>query len=88
MSTTKKEIKWFGMKLTPEQKDKIRRLADRRGVSQKKAVMDLVEKEIESLEPIKAEPGSFLDGIEHLAGSIDGPEDLATNPKHMEGYGK
>lgn len=34
------------MKLTPEQKEKIRTLARRRGVSQKKAVMDLIEKEM------------------------------------------
>lgn len=89
MSTTKKKKKivWFGMKLTPEQKEKIRILARRRGVSQKRAVLDLIEQEVQE-KPIKAQPGSFLEGIEHLAGSVDGPGDLATNPKYMEGYGR
>lgn len=75
------------MKLTPEQKEKIRTLARRRGVSQKKAVMDLIEKEMEE-EPVKAKPGSFLEGIEHLSGSVEGPGDLFTNPKYMEGFGR
>lgn len=89
MPPTKKNTKtvWFGMKLTPEQKEKIRTLARRRGVTQKKAVLDLIEKEVEE-ESIKAKPGSFLEGIEDLAGSVDGPGDMATNPKYMEGYGK
>ena len=88
MSTTKKkEIKWFGMKLTPAEKKKIERLAKRRGVTQKQAVLDLVNKEVEE-KPIKAKPGSFLDGIEHLAGSVSGPGDLSTNPKYMEGFGE
>lgn len=73
------------MKLTPEQKEKIRILARRRGVSQKRAVLDLIEQEVQE-KPIKAQPGSFLEGIEHLAGSVDGSGDLATNPKYMEGY--
>ncbi len=89
MSSKAKEIKWFGMKLTPAQKAKIKRLAERRGVSQKQAVMDLVDQAVEEKkEPIKAKPGSFLDGIEHLAGSVEGPGDLSTNPKYMEDYGK
>lgn len=83
----KEKMVWFGMKLPPDQKEKIRKLARRRGVSQKKAVMDLVEKEIEE-EPIEADPGSFLEGIDHLAGLIEGPGDLSTNPKYMEEYGQ
>ncbi|MCZ6757909.1 MAG: hypothetical protein O7C39_06480 [Bacteroidetes bacterium] len=31
---------------------------------------------------------SFLYGIEHLIGSIEGPGDLSTNPKYMEGFGE
>lgn len=89
MGTTKKRIKWFGMKLTPEEKQKIEKLAKRRGVSQKKAVMDLVEKEIdEEREPIKAEPGSFLDRNRDLCGIGSGSGDVSTNPEYMEGYGR
>jgi len=37
------------MKLTPKQKDKIKQLAKRLGVSQKQAVMDLVEQKVQHL---------------------------------------
>jgi hypothetical protein len=88
MSAQTEQIEWFGMKLTPAQKDKIRRLAKRQGVSQKRAVMDLVDEAVEE-EPIEEAPkGSFLEGIEHLSGSVHGPGDLSTNPKYMEGFGR
>lgn len=87
MPAKEKKIKWFGMKLTPEQKDKIRKLAKRRGVSQKKAVMDLVEEEVEE-ESIKAKPGSIYDMTKDLCGVFEGPGDLSTNPKYMEGFGE
>lgn len=30
---------------------------------------------------------SCLDLVQDLAGSLDGPPDLATNPRYMEGFG-
>ncbi len=32
--------------------------------------------------------GTLWDKIGHLAGSINGPGDLSTNPRYMESYGK
>jgi len=87
MGTPKKKTVWFGMKLTPEQKEKIRKLARRRGVSQKQAVMDLVEREVRE-EPIKPKPGSFYDRNKDLCGIGKGPGDASTNPKYMDGFGK
>lgn len=81
---------WFGMKLTPEQKLKIKRLADREGTSAKEAVMSLVEQALRSEAP-EPQPGSFLEAVEDLVGTIgteDDPTDLATNPLHMEGFGR
>lgn len=78
---------WFGMKLTPEQKKKIKLLAEREGTSAKEALMRLVEQAL-ATEPLEVEAGSFLDGIEHLIGSVEGPRDLSTNPRYMEGFGK
>ena len=86
MSTS--EIRWFGMKLTPAQKQKIKRLAARAGTSAKEAIMHLVDEALDDEEPLKAPEGSFLDGIEHLIGSLEGPGDLSTNPKYMEGFGE
>jgi len=30
---------------------------------------------------------SAYDLVKHLAGSVHGPRDLSTNPRHMEGFG-
>lgn len=89
-SSTKKTA-WFGMKVTPEQKEKIKKLARRRGVSQTQAILDLVEKELESenKKTIKARPGSMLDRNKDLFGAGNsGKHDLSTNPKYMEGFGE
>jgi hypothetical protein len=32
--------------------------------------------------------GSVLDLIEDLVGSLEGPRDLSTNPKHLRGFGE
>jgi hypothetical protein len=37
---------------------------------------------------IKRGKGTCLDLMEDLCGSIRGPRDLSTNPKHMQGFGK
>ncbi len=75
------------MKLTPEQKEKIKILARRRGVSQKQAVLDLVEQETREFSETAPEK-SFLNGIEHLSGAADGPDDLSTNPDYLDGFGQ
>jgi hypothetical protein len=46
-----------------------------------------VEQALED-EHLQAPKGSFLSGIEHLVGSVEGPSDLSTNPKYMEGFGQ
>jgi hypothetical protein len=69
---------WFGMKLTPAQKRKIERLAERKGTTQKDAVMRLVDEAFEPV-PFKARRGSILERIEELVGSIEGPRDLSTS---------
>ncbi|MEO7412955.1 MAG: ribbon-helix-helix protein, CopG family [Opitutaceae bacterium] len=35
-----------------------------------------------------APAGSFYERARHLIGAATGPNDLATNPKHLAGYGK
>lgn len=42
----------------------------------------------ESEDEIEVEPGSFLDGLEDVVGSVEGPSDLSTNPERMNGYGE
>ena len=79
----------FSMRVTPEQKRKIERLAQRKGTSQKEAVMALVEDAVEDdEEPIVPRPGSFLDKYRDIIGSCEGPPDLLRDPNRMEGYGQ
>lgn len=85
-STKNKKTVWFGMKLTPEQKEKIRTLASEKGVTQKQVVLDLLDREMEQ-RTIESKPGSFLDLNRDVFGSADGPVDGSTNPDHMKGYG-
>ena len=85
---SKKDIVWFGMKLTPEEKAKIKMLAKKKGVSQKDFIMSLVNEEMIEYE-IEVKPGSTLEKLEKYVGIIDeGPADLSTNPKYLEDLGK
>lgn len=87
MSAKKERTVWFGMKLTPAQKARIKRLARAEGTTAKEAVLKLVDAALEEREPPPAH-GSFLDGIEHLVGSVSGPSDLSTNRHHMRRFGR
>lgn len=88
MSTAAKpRTVWFGMKLTPEQKLKIKRLAQKEGTTAKAALLHLVDHAMDEPDPA-VRPGSFLDGVEHLVGSVQGPTDLSTNPRRMRGFGR
>lgn len=75
------------MKLTPAQKARIKRLAKAEGSTAKEAVLRLVDAALEERDQAPP-PGSFLDGIEHVVGSVSGPTDLSTNPDHMRGFGQ
>ena len=86
-SSEDKKTVWFGMKLTPDQKEKINMLAAEKVATQKQVVLDLINKEMEQ-RTIHAKTGSFLDLNRDLYGSAEGPEDESTNPDHMKGYGK
>ena len=44
----------------------------------------------QALEQQRSQPGkgTCLDLMEDLCGSVRGPRDLSTNPKHLTGFGK
>lgn len=94
-----KATEWFGMRVTPSQKETIELLAEREGTTQKAAVLKAVERrlaedgssaldQITDLVDVEPEPGSVLDRTADLCGSVEGPRDLSTNTKHMEDYSK
>jgi hypothetical protein len=78
---------WFGMKLTHEHKKQIKSPATRLSRSAKETVMRFVKQAL-AKDDLNAPDGSFLAGIEHLIGAVDGPVDLASNQKHLEGFGR
>jgi hypothetical protein len=83
----KERTVWFGMKVTPAQKAKIKLLARQEGITAKEAVLGLVDHALDTSQDA-ARTGSFLDGIEPLVGSVDGPPDLSANPERMNGFGQ
>ncbi|PWN06350.1 hypothetical protein [Rhodohalobacter mucosus] len=87
MSEKKKNIVWFGMKLTPEEKRKIELLADKKGMSQKEMILSLVEEEVLEY-TVTLREGSLLDRAQSLTGVFEGPDDLSVNPKYLEGFGE
>jgi len=81
---------WFGMRVTPAQKTKIKRLAEKRGATQKDAVLEAIEQALAEMD-VDKQSGSALDQMSDLVGTepdSDAPTDLSTNPDHMEDYGR
>ena len=67
------------------------RAARQRGQTRSRFVREAI---VRSLEPRPAKrkivprKGSLLDLAGDLVGAFDGPPDLSTNPKYMEGFGR
>ena len=58
-----------------------------RGITKSSLVRECLEKELNTRK--SGEDASCYDLASDLAGSVKGlPRDLATNPKHMEGFGR
>ena len=75
-------MRTVSFKLPPELDDALDDLARARGASRSA----LVREALELLAKGKRRSVAALAG--DLVGSIEGPTDLATNKKHMAGYGK
>jgi hypothetical protein len=76
-------MKTISVKLPRTLAEWLSRRAQDRGQSQSELVREALEKHREG----NGKP-SCHDLLEDLCGSIKGPCDLSTNPKHMEGFGK
>lgn len=84
----KDTIVWFGMKVSPEEKKRIKKLAELQGVNQKEAVLQAVEEKIASYE-VAPKSGSLLDKLKPFAGIVKNTEgDRATNKAYLKDYGK
>ena len=76
-------MKTISLKLPAALSIRLERAAKQRGKSKSEVVRDALEHFLNGDRPISA-----LELAGDLVGCAEGPRDLSTNPKYMEGYGK
>ncbi len=80
-------MKTVSLKLPAQLDARLSGIARRRGVAGKSALIrEAVERFVEAESGGRA--GSLLESLGDLCGTVEGPADLATNPKHLEGFGR
>jgi hypothetical protein len=79
-------MKTISLKLTDNLLRKLERTARERGQSKSDVIRSALEQYLngEGTSP----PGSALEAARPWIGCVEGPGDLATNPKYMEGFGE
>jgi predicted DNA-binding protein len=76
-------MKTLSLKLPPELRFKLERAAKQRGESKSEVVRAALEQFLNGERPMSA-----LELAGDLVGRGEGPGDLSTNPKYMEGFGE
>ncbi len=80
---SKKGLKTLSIKVPQTVSAKVARLAKERSTTVSAVVRDAIERYSQPM------PGSFGERAQKYIGSLrGGPGDLATNPKHLKGFGK
>jgi len=80
-------MKTISLRLSESLDMKLSRVARQREQSKSEVIREALEQFFNG--SLTAEkPLSVLDLVGDLAGCLEGPGDLSTNPKHMEGYGR
>jgi hypothetical protein len=79
-------MKSVSLKLPDELNAKLEQLSKQRGARKSDIIRDALEEYFAGGKNGKRL--SCLDLAGDLAGCLDGPSDLATNPKYMRGYGR
>jgi metal-responsive CopG/Arc/MetJ family transcriptional regulator len=80
-------MKTISLKLTEDLLHKLERTARERGQSKSAVVRAALEQFLNG-ERAKGRPLSALELAGDLVGCVEGPGDLSTNPKYMEGFGE
>jgi hypothetical protein len=71
-------VKDSGMCPAPHERHQIERLAEAPGTIMKEVILRAVSRQLDGLdEPLRARPGSVLEGLENAGGSAGGPRTLA-----------
>jgi len=79
-------MKTVSLKLPDDLHAKLARASKDRGAAKSEIIREALESYLAS--PRNGAKLSCLDLAGDLVGSINGPRDLATNPKYMRGYGR
>jgi Ribbon-helix-helix protein, copG family len=79
-------MKTISLKLTEDLLRKLERTARQGGQSRSEVIRSALQHYLSGVRVIP--PGSALEAAKPWIGCVAGPGDLATNPKHMEGFGK
>jgi len=74
------------LKLPAELNSELERQARQRGLRKSQFMRQILEAYI--TENTQIASNSLLDSIADLAGVLDGPADLSSNPDHLDGYGE
>ena len=80
-------MKTISLKLPSRLSARLERAAKQRGQSKSEIVRTALEQFLNG-RPVRQRPMSALELAGDLVGCADGPSDLATNPKYMEGFGE
>ena len=78
-------MKTFSLKLTDNLLSKLERAARERGQSKSAVIRSALEQYLDGEGTIPS--GSALEAARPWIGCVEGPGDLSTNPKYMEGFG-
>lgn len=80
-------MKTVSLKLSDDLARDLERSAKRQKRGKSEIIRSALEQYLRSSNGAK-EPPSFYDLASDLIGKFEGPEDLATNPKYMQGFGR
>jgi hypothetical protein len=79
-------MKTVSLKLSPVLLRQLERTARERGESKSAVIRSALEQYLNGQRTVP--PGSALEAALPWVGCCEGPGDLSTNPKYMEGFGK
>ena len=79
-------MKTISLKLPDELNAKLEQVSIQRGAAKSEVVRDALESYFADSK--NGRTASIADLAADLIGCFDGPADLATNPKHMRGFGR
>ncbi len=78
-------MKTISIKIPEELENKVNAVIYERGINKSMLIREALVEYLADSE--KRTKGSFAKTAKDLSGSLEGPEDLSTNPKHFEGFG-